>query len=44
MRVAARLCPNASAQPDVQRADILLHNEARYLLHTFVCGLTESQP
>lgn len=40
MRVVARLCPNASAQPDVQRAESLLGNEAQYLLGILFCPLT----
>lgn len=43
MRVVARLCPNASAQPDVERAEILLGNEALYLLGTILCPLTATR-
>lgn len=43
MRVVARLCPNASAQPDVERAEILLGNEAQYLLGTVLCPLTDTR-
>lgn len=43
MRVVARLCPNASAQPDVQRAESMLGNEALYLLGTNHCSLTATR-